>query len=87
MQGHNLWRSGDARDNIVTIEAPHGDDIGRVCGEQHGLIAQRCARCVHKVLEVRLVIEAAEAVLILNLHHRMQRIADCAIFRKCKNED
>ena len=56
-----------AREHLLAVQAADGCDLGRVRGEQHGLGAQRLARGVHQVAQVRLVVEAAEAVLVLNL--------------------
>ena len=38
--GCHQAQRGSARDNIIAIEAPHGDSIGRVRREQNGLGAQ-----------------------------------------------
>ena len=59
----------DSRDDIIAIQASHGDHVWGIGGEQCRLLAQGSPCDVHKILYVGLVVEAAEAVLILDLQH------------------
>ena len=59
--------SSNSRDDIIPIQTSHGDHVGRVCGEEDCFLAQRSPGDVHQILEVVLVVEATEAILILNL--------------------
>lgn len=60
-------RVGRAREHLLARKAANLRDLRRVCGEQHGVRAQRLSGQVHQVAQVHLVVEGAEAVLVLYL--------------------
>ena len=62
-----------AREDLVAVQTTNRSDLRRVGGEEHGVGAERLARGGRQVAQVHLVVEVAEAILVLYLPGAAER--------------